>query len=365
MTKRILFLSDSNSEHTEKWVLGLADLGFEIGLFSFKESAYDWYSGHPKITLLNPKQISKKNSIFFIKVAYLRMLPQLKKIIREFKPDIIHAHYATSYGYLARLSGFTPYFISAWGTDVMKFPDKNLANKLLLKKNLENAAHLFATSNTIKKYIHKITSAKVTVIPFGVDIKKYSPHEIKRPYSDNAIVIGVIKSLEKIYAIDIIIKAFSLLVKRHPDCELKLMIVGVGSEKDYLEKLCKTENIIEHVNFVGRVNFSIISDYFNMIDILVNISTYESFGVSVIEAMACEKPVVVSNVGGLEEIVEENKNGFLVPVNNIEETTLAIEKLVRDKALRKEFGINGRQKVIEKYNWEDNLAQMANIYLEN
>lgn len=365
MANRILFLSDSNSEHTEKWVLGLADLGFEIGLFSFKEADYDWYSNHPKITLLNSKQIRKNSSTFFIKVAYLRMLPHLKKIITEFMPDIIHAHYATSYGYLARLSGFKPYFISAWGTDVMKFPDKNFANKLLLKKNLENAAHLFATSNTIEEYIHKITNASVTVIPFGVDIKKYSPREIKRPYTDKTIVIGVIKPIEKIYAVDIIIKAFSLLVKRCPDCDLKLMIVGIGSEKSNLEKLCKAENIVAHVNFIGRVNFSIISDYFNMIDVLVNISTYESFGVSVIEAMACEKPVVVTNVGGLKEIVEENINGFLVPVNDIEKTAIAIEKLVRNKEMRKEFGINGRQKVIERYNWDDNLNQMAKIYLEN
>ncbi|MEO6904414.1 MAG: glycosyltransferase family 4 protein [Bacteroidia bacterium] len=365
MANRILFLSDSNSEHTEKWVLGLADLGFEIGLFSFKEADYDWFSAHPKITSLNSKQIPKSSSTFFIKIAYLRMLPELKKIITEFKPDILHAHYATSYGYLARLSGFKPYFISAWGTDVMKFPYKNIANKLLLKKNLEKAAQLFATSNTIKKYIQKITNAPVTVIPFGVDIKKYIPREIKRPYSDKTIVIGVIKPIEKIYAIDIIIKAFSLLVKRCTDCELKLMIVGIGSEKSNLEKLCKLENIAEQVNFVGRVNFSIISDYFNMIDVLVNVSTYESFGVSVIEAMACEKPVIVSNVGGLKEIVEEGLDGFLIPVNDFEKTSMAIEKLVKNKELRKQFGINGRQKVIEKYNWDDNLNQMAKIYLEN
>ena len=365
MSKRILFLSDSSSEHTEKWVIGLADLGFEIGLFSFKEAAYDWYSNHPHITLLNSGVMPKSTWPFFLKIAYLKTLPQLKKAITEFKPDILHAHYATSYGYLARLSGFKPYFISAWGTDVMKFPDKNFANKMLLKKNFKNAVHLFATSHTIKEYIRKIADVAVTVIPFGVDIEKYRSYEVQRPYNDKAIVISSIKSLEKIYAIDIIIKAFSLLTKRCKGYELKLMIVGSGSERNNLEQLCKEENIMQHVDFVGRINFENIPDYFNMSDILVNISTYESFGVSVIEAMACEKPVVVSNVGGLKEIVEENKNGFFVPVNDIEKTVFAIEKLVLNKELRKQFGIDGRQRVIEKYNWQDNLNHMAKIYLEN
>jgi L-malate glycosyltransferase len=99
-----------------------------------------------------------------------------------------------------------------------------------------------------------------------------------------------------------------------------------------------------------------------MIDVFVNISEYESFGVSVIEAMACGIPVVVSNVGGLKEIVRDESLGLRVEPGNIEETTLAIERLLKDKNLYNELSINGREHVSKYYNWDQNLSQMILSY---
>ena len=126
---RVLLLSDTYSEHTEKWALGLASKGIEIGLFSFNKASYAWYKNNENITLLfEPTQKINTNGLLN-KFAYLKYLLPLKKAIKQFKPDVLHAHYATSYGLLGALSSFQPYVISAWGTDVMKFPQKNFINK--------------------------------------------------------------------------------------------------------------------------------------------------------------------------------------------------------------------------------------------
>ena len=145
---RILLLSDTYSEHTEKWALGLASHGIVVGLFSFNKASYSWYQNQKNISVLfEPNEKLDTSS----KLSYLKFVGSLKKAIAQFKPDVVHAHYATSYGLIGSLSGFHPFVISAWGTDVMKFPQKNIINKTILKYNLRKADAICATSNTINE----------------------------------------------------------------------------------------------------------------------------------------------------------------------------------------------------------------------
>ena len=274
----------------------------------------------------------------------------------------MHAHYATSYGLIGALANFHPFVISAWGTDVMKFPQKNFINKAILKSNLKKADVICATSNTIKDYLKPVTDKQVTVIPFGVDVTAFSKKEVNRVFDKDAFVIGSIKGLEEIYNIDVLIRAFHKLTQKFPTKNIKLLIVGVGTQEEKLKTLVRELKISDHVLFTGRVPFTEVPNYFNMLDVLVNISNYESFGVSVIEAMACEKPVVATNTGGLKEIIETFEFGSLVEVGNIEQTAAAIESYLLNADLKEKVGLSARKKVIAKYNWEDNIKQMISVY---
>jgi L-malate glycosyltransferase len=356
---KILLLSDTFSEHTEKWALGLANNGAEIGIFSFNRASYEWYN-HPKITVFFEPERSINAESTLTKLAYLKYVTVLKKIIKHFKPDILHAHYATSYGLVGALSNFHPFIISSWGTDVMKFPNKNFVAKSILKYNYRKADVLCATSPTISDCIKDVITKDVTVVPFGVDINNFSPRKVSSLFHENDFVLGSIKPLETLYNIDILIDSFITLRHKYPT--LKLLIVGSGaSELELKEKVRKAE-INDFVIFTGRIPFNEVSNYYNMIDVLVNISEYESFGVSVIEAMACEKPVVVTNVGGLKDIVKDDTLGLKVEVRNIEQTVKAIEELITDKDKYKKIAANSRAHVVENYNWFTNLKQMESIY---
>ncbi len=362
VTTKVLLLSDTYSEHTEKWALGLASGGVEVGLFSFNKASYPWYKDKPNITLLyepDEKLVVGSDSG---KLSYLKHVGILKKAIRNFKPDVLHAHYATSYGLVGALSGFHPFVISAWGTDVMKFPQKNFINRAVLKYNLRKADALCATSFTIKNYLKPVTAKAVHVIPFGVNIEAFKPKNVTPLFEEQAFVFGCIKSLEKLYNTDVSIKAFAALKTKFPDRVLKLLIVGDGSQLHNLKHLVTELNIHEHVLFTGRIPFSQIPDYCNRLDVFLNISDYESFGVSVIEAMACEKAVIVTNTGGLKEIVEDESYGSLVEVGNVAQTAMEMEKYLTNPELKKRVGVKARQKVLEKYNWDNNIQEMINVY---
>ena len=359
---KILLLADTYSEHTEKWALGLAEQGIEIGLFSFNKASYSWYSNKKKIQVLFEPEYRLEADSKTSKLSYLKFVRPLKKAIQQFNPDILHAHYATSYGLIGALSGFHPYVISAWGTDVMKFPQKNLINKYILKYNLNKADAICATSHTIKEFLKPVTQKMIHVVPFGVDINDFKKKVVKGLFDNNSFVIGSIKPLEVLYNTDVLIKAFANLKKKHSEKSLKLLIIGEGSQLEFLKKLVVELQIKKDVTFTGRISFSEVSNYFNMLDILVNISDYESFGVSVIEAMACEIPVVATNTGGLKEIIENSNFGSLVEVNNVDQTASEIEKYLFDTSLAIKVGKAARQKVIEKYNWTNNIKQMIDVY---
>lgn len=361
---KILLLADAYSEHTERWALGLALEGIHIGIFSFNKASYPWYNGIENIELLFEPEEQLNASLNTGKLNYLKYVNPLKKAIRKFSPHILHAHYATSYGLIGALSGFHPFVISAWGTDVMKFPQKNFINKAVLKYNLRKADALFATSFTIKEYLKPITSKPINVIPFGVDIEKFKKRTVKSVVEEGAFVFGSVKSLETLYNIDVLIRAFGNLKIKYPEKNIKLLIIGEGSQEANLKKIVKELNLTNDVIFTGRITFSRVSDYYNMLDVLVNISDYESFGVSVIEAMACEKPVIVTNTGGLKEIVENSNFGSLVDIGSVEQTMVEMEKYLMDIELSKNIGKQGREKVIQKYNWNDNIKQMIDIYLK-
>lgn len=356
---RVLLLSDVNSEHTEKWALGLANKGIKVGLFSFNKASYEWYI-HPNITVFfePEKRINAESTL--TKLAYLKYVTILKKIIKHFKPDILHAHYATSYGLVGALSQYHPYIISSWGTDVMKFPNKNFVAKSILKYNFKHADLLCATSNTIKDCIHDVIKKDVTVIPFGVDVEIFSPKKVKSLFNEDEFVLGSIKPLEELYNVDILIKSFAALRPKYPF--LRLLIAGQGGAEQGLMELAESLGISDVVTFTGRIPYKDINKYYNMINVLVNISEYESFGVSVIEAMACEKPVIVTNVGGLKDIVKDESLGIKVEARNIAQTIEAIESLIQDKQKYLEIAANCRKHVIEHYSWKNNLEQMIAIY---
>ena len=362
---KLLLLSDPNSVHTIKWAKSLANNNIDIiifGLGNLTVSDYNDYSNIKVITLGQTVTANEKDSTIN-KLKYLSALPTVKIVIKEFQPDIVHAHFGSSYGLLGALSGFELFVLSVWGTDVFTFPKKSFLHKLVLKYNLKKASKILSTSHIMAKETKLYTNKEIEVTPFGIDMKKFKPENTKEElFNKDDIVIGTVKTLEKKYGLEYLLKAFKILSDKYSELPLKLLIVGSGSLDKELKQLTKELDIEKNTIFTGKIPFNEVPKYHNMLSVSVSVSNSESFGVAIIEASSCAKPVVVSNVGGLPEVVEDGVSGFVVPPRNPEETANAIEKLILDKELRRKIGNNGRERVERFYNWDDNVKQMIEIY---
>lgn len=364
MPTRLLLLADIDSAHTRKWAIALADKGLEVGIFSLRKSVSRWFIGHNNITAFDSQgaDLSLFQGNSFSKAIYLKQIFPLRKIIRFFRPDIVHAHYATSYGLLGRFCGFHPFLLSAWGSDVMDFPQRGILHRILLRSNLKKADLVLATSPTIERYIHAILKRDVVITPFGVDGNLFFSQQLPRKFGEETIVIGTIKSLEPVYRIENIINAFAELRKRIPEQALHLLIAGDGTQRQVLEQKVNELGIANCATFLGKIEPSEVPYWHNQIDIFMNISAYESFGVSVLEAMACEVPVIVTDTGGLADLVDNGVHGFRVPLQPLSETVIAMQRLVENSALRRKMGRKGRERVLKSYSWQQNVDQMLKIY---
>lgn len=356
---KVLLLSDPGSIHTIRWARALSEKSIDLYVYGFSSFNKNDYEGYP-ITVRS----ENFGSGMIDKLRYVSVLGKVKKIIRQFKPDIVHAHYASSYGLIGALTGFKPLIISVWGTDVFDFPKRSVFFRFILQKNLAAASRIFSTSIVMAKetqqYIDK--SRTVDITPFGIDLDRFSPK--KSLMERRGITIGTVKTLSLNYGIDVLIQAFSILSRKYPQQGLKLVIGGDGADKTYFQSLVNELGLQKSVEFLGKIVHDKVPDVLNNLDIFAALSDNESFGVAVIEASACELPVVVTDVGGLPEVVEENVTGLIVPKRNAQAAAAAFEKLLLNPTLRKNMGRAGRERVWRYYHWDRNVEAVVRLYNE-
>jgi L-malate glycosyltransferase len=347
---KVCLLGNSASIHTQRWAMSLAEQQVDITLLSFENvlipSINVVYLDRPRV---------------FGKVGYLTSLSKINKFLKETKPDLLHAHYLSSYGLLGALSNYHPYVISVWGSDIFHFPNQSLLHRKLVEFSLSKADFVCSTSLIMAKEIKLYNpEIDINITPFGVDTNTFVPRASTNTI--DTLTIGIVKTLEIHYGIDNLICAFSIVKKKKTSLKLNLLIVGNGSQLRNLQKLVETLNLTESVTFIPAVPHSQVPQYMQLIDIFVVPSLAESFGVAALEASACGLPVIASNVGGLPEVVVNGKTGFLVPPGDPETLAEKIICLMESPSLRSKMGRSGRQFVKDNYSWSKSLEEMQQVY---
>lgn len=359
---KVLFLANAVSTHTVRWVNTLASRGHEVHLvFNNEDSPQD-------------NQISSSVKMYKLrysgsKAYYLNAL-ELKKIFNKIKPNIVNAHYASGYGTLARIARLKPLVLSVWGSDVYDFPYQSKFKMKIIRQNLLYAEQIVSTSNSMANQVKKLLNLKsihIEITPFGVDVEKFS-RSVKYK-SKEKINIGNIKSLNPKYGIPDLVKSIRLLKdnlekngRKSISNNIKVYIYGDGKQRNEIIKLIKNLDLESTVELKGKILNSEVPIALEQLDIFCGTSIRESFGVSVVEAMAMEIPVVATDTDGFLEVVNNGNTGLIVKTGNPLEISKALEKLILDENLRVKMGEKGRARVLELYDWEKNVDKMVDLY---
>jgi glycosyltransferase involved in cell wall biosynthesis len=216
-----------------------------------------------------------------------------------------------------------------------------------------------ATSRTIWNF-------DVSVIPSAVNPKRFrgdiDPGDIIRRHDlEDKKVVLFVGRLVYHKGLDYLIDSAKFMSK-----DVRYVIVGSGDYLDKLQKRVKDKGVEDKVIFTKSVSYDDIPKYFAACDVFVlpSISRLEAFGLVVLEAMASAKPVIVSDIPGVRELIEEGREGLRTEPMNGENLAEKINLLLSDPTLRKKMGESGRKKVEKEFTWDKVVGQIENVYLE-
>ena len=351
---KICFLGPAQSVHIIKWCRWFLSHGHEIHVISFVPEEIEGAHVHWIDIGVDP------DGGDFGKLKYLFTGKQIKRLLDEIEPDVVNAHYATSYGAAVALSGVKGYVLSVWGSDIYDFPQRSPFHKALLEYSLKKAAHLFSTSKAMADEAANYTKKTFSITPFGVDTALFSPD--KRNRTDESFVIGTVKSLSYTYGIHHLIRAAASVRQCRPDIPLRLRIAGNGPDKERLEKLAEECGVSDIVTWLGFISQEEAAREWANMDLAVVFSEAESFGVSAVEAQSCCCPVITSDIPGLVEATNPGVTSVMLPKGDVNALTNTIISLYDDPEKRRTLGENGRKYVVENYEYQKCFCRIESLF---
>jgi len=287
--------------------------------------------------------------------------------VESFKPDLIHVHHAFPLSWAARFISATyriPYICTVHGSE-LPTAQKDKRYKALTRDALRQAKRIVPNSNYTKDWTKKVFgkefSRKMTVIPGGVDIKRFKPvptARINKEYNLKGKKTVLFSGKLTQY------KGVEYLVKAARKIDAEILILGHGRERKKLEKIAKDYKVT-NVRFLGHIKDDMkkLVELYSRADVLTAPSIWdEPLGLVILEAMACETPVVVTKKGGIPLAVKEGKNGLFVKARQVNDLAEKINVLLNDDKKRIKMGKVAREIAVSKFSWETIALQFEHMY---
>jgi len=289
----------------------------------------------------------------------------LRVHLSRIKPRVVLGNMATKYGFYTALSGFRPFILIVWGSDILVAPKRFFILRFIAKFALRKADAVVVDSDVQEKAAVELgcNPKKILKFPwFSMDSVRVraSSEEVREKLGlrSNPIIISVRKH-EPIYGVEYLIDAVSDVVDRVPKC--RFLVVGQGSLFNKLRQKVRELAIEEYVKFVGEVEREDLLAYLNASDVYVSTSLSDGTSASLLEAMTLGVPSIVTDIPGNREWVEDGRNGLFVPVKDPGQLATKIIQLVENKDLRQQISKNAFRTIKVKANWRENSARFDNL----
>lgn len=316
------------------------------------------------------KYFNEKSILMHESFHFLFYQKKLSTIINDFKPDIIHAGWVQLDGFIAALTGFKPILQMPWGSDILIFPFKSNQYLNQTKFALSRATQITCDCEEVKKTVIdlvKFDKDKITVMPWGIDLSLFNP-ERKNPdiikkldWQDKRIII-MTRTFNAIYGIHFFLMALPQIIKS--ECRVRVLLVGTGPLEEDLKEIVNSLDLNEYVHFVGLVPNDDLAYYLNSAEAYISTSKSDGASLSLLEAMACGLPLVVSDVPAICEWVTDGENGYVVPRKKVKPISDKVLLLLNDQDSAKKMGKLNLKIAQEKADWDKNYLVLENIYKE-
>ncbi|MCD6590935.1 MAG: glycosyltransferase family 4 protein [Candidatus Aenigmarchaeota archaeon] len=342
--------------HIEGLARALEERGHEVAIIT-KKAKFDDRQHKLKVI--------RVNSIF--KTSRVLDIPQsseLERRIKEFKPDVIHGHHAFSPISLLSISAGKKLGIKTvltnhsiqflYDFDYLWKPSSYVL--FPYREYINNADRIIAVSNAAAKFISHFTSKNVEIIGNAINVNEFSP-EVKMFDGKSVLFVGRFTYRKGIY---ILLEAFQKVKQEVENAHLTL--VGSGYFSHITDLLIRALNLNKNVSVMEGVKKEKLVEIYQNSHVFVLPSVYgESFGIVLLEAMASKTPIIASDDGGINELIKNEKTGFIVKKGDAGKLSEKIAELLLDQNLSKKIS-SAAFREVKKYDWKNIVKKLETVY---
>ncbi|HEY7132075.1 MAG TPA: glycosyltransferase [Candidatus Limnocylindrales bacterium] len=361
---RLAYLADPIETHTHRWLRWFAARGHRVDLV-VPYDAKDDGSLPEGINLIRLPEFGGRS---IRPLGYLDARAALRKVFAELDPDVVHAHYLTGYGWLAWVSGFRPYAITVWGSDVFRTIPASRKARWFGRLSLRGAALVTADSKDLAEASIRAGARRerTDIIQFGVETTRFAPAppnaELRRRLGipDGRLVFSP-RILMSWNRHDLVVRALRelpadvrlLFSARHADPAVRASLVALAEEL----------GLGGRIHFVEDIPHDEMADHLRLADVIVSIPETDGTPVTILESLACGVPVVASDVPSVVEWLSVVTPELLVPIGDGAATTRTIRAALElDPARRAEMAAAGRRLVVEQGDHDTNMRAVEDHY---
>jgi glycosyltransferase involved in cell wall biosynthesis len=353
---RIAYLSIGGHIHTERWLRHFVRKGHEVHLLTVQPSPIEGVVVHDIRTGIPVKPLH-----------YAVALGTVRRLLATLRPDLLHTHFLTGYGYWGAFSGFHPFVLTVWGDDVYLTPHQSFMKGLLARQVLRRADLVTGDSEDILEHAIRMGARRegCHVVQWGVDVEAFrpgAPSDVRSRLGipPNApVVISVRSFTQPYYNIDVIVGVVPSVLARHP--EAHFIFAGNEGDDSAFRGMAARLGIDERAHFVGKIPHKELPAYLVASDVFVSVPSVDATAVSLLEAMATGTPVVVSNLASALEWVEDGVSGLAVPPREGRPLEEAVVRLIESPELRRRLGAKGVDIVRARADHAVHMARMESL----
>ena len=361
---KICFIGNLSSIHTIRWIQPVIDAKHEVYVVSYRKNILP-LSGAKEI-------IDLESNLNIRKIRFVLWGIWLRSYLQKIQPDILHAHQIPAAGWLGTMTGFHPFVITGWGSDLLMEYRKSLFRKMLIKVVLTHTDFLTVPSKIMYNAALNLgyPKEKLHLIPWGIETNIFKPDHNqgletrKNLKLDERIpVILCPRGIDPIYNLDIALDACHSILSDFPD--LRLLLLRYNINPNYLKTLeHKITSYRMEANVIwlpAQISFDDMACLYQTSDVVLSIPSSEGYGFSVYEAMACGIPTIISDLPVFEDDLHDRLHVIKVPVRDINKTALALENALKDMRLRQTLIQNGLIRCIDM-SVQNRITQVEGFY---
>ncbi len=355
---RILYFSLGYSTHDYRFLKSISESGHEVFFVQLEGNTrqVEDRSVPPNVRLV----LWKGGHEPFKWSNLPKLVLDFRRLTREIKPDLIHAGPIQTCAFIAILSGFHPILTMSWGFDLMDDVHRNKwwewVTCFTLKRSTFFISDAMVTRD--KAVAYGMNPNKTIVFPWGVDLEHFKPSTSNlRP---SIFTLFCNRSWEPRYGVDVLARAFVQVAQQNEN--VNLLMLGSGSQGNVIRQILQNGGVLDRVAFGGHVSQTDLPNWYHRADLYISPSHVDGSSVSLMEALACGIPCLVSDIPANKEWVVEDENGWLFrdgDANHLAEKILAA---ISQREKLPEIGRSNRKLAEMRADWKKNAEALMNVY---